>query len=148
MTASSPSRNVLRVYAGSRQPNQFRPSRCQFEEWCKLRGCLELGDWVEVFECARERIRETLCRSRSEFLDRWIEIEVVDAPGQMLGNVQLTLYERPIDNEFCGLGRNPRALPSLDLLLHRFEIPLNPVDSDGEHIDEAECLVCASPAPE
>ena len=31
-----------------------------------------------------------------------------------------------------------RRFPNINLLLHRLEIPLNPIDSDREHIDEAE----------
>jgi hypothetical protein len=76
----------------------------------------------------------------SELFDLWIEIEVVDAPGEMFGNIQLALDESPVDDEFCGFVRDPCRLPSLDLFLHRLEIPLNSIDPDREHIDEAEML--------
>ncbi len=59
---------------------------CQFEERTKFRGRLELRGAIEVFECARECIRETPHRSGSEFLD-------VRVASQMLGSIQLALDE-------------------------------------------------------
>jgi hypothetical protein len=119
----------LQSISGSNRP---------FEERCELCRCPELGNRIELLECARERIGETPCRPRSEFLDARIEIEVMDAASQMLGDVQLVLDESPVDNQLCGFVWNARCFPSLDLFLHRLEVPLNPVDSDGEHVDKAE----------
>ncbi len=62
----------------------------------------------------------------------------MNAAGEMFGNIQLALDEGAVDDQFCGFVWNPRCFPSLDLLLHRFEVPLNPIYSDREHIDEAE----------
>ena len=47
---------------------------------------------------------------------------------------------RYVSNHMLGRGFvwNPRCFPSLDLLFHRLEVPLNPIDSDREHVDEAE----------
>ena len=116
----------------------IRASSYQFKERRKLCRRPELRNWIEIFECACERIGETPSRSRSEFLELRIEIELVDAPGQVLGSVQLALDEGSIDNQLRGFIRNPGRLPSLDLLSHQLEIPLNPVDPDGKHVDEAE----------
>jgi len=62
----------------------------------------------------------------------------MDSPGQLLGNVQLALDEGPVDDQFRGFVWNLRCSPSHDLLLHRLEVSLDPIDSDREHIDEAE----------
>lgn len=51
------------------------------------RGGLKLRNWVELRERAREGVRETPCRPRSEFFDRRIEIRVVDATCEMLWNI-------------------------------------------------------------
>jgi hypothetical protein len=64
----------------------------------------------------------------------------MNVAGEMFGNIQLALDERPVDDQFRGFVWNPRCFPSLDLLLHRFEVPLNPIDSDGEYVDEAQVL--------
>lgn len=71
----------------------------QFEERSELRGCLELGNWVELLERARERVGETPRRLRSEFIDLWIEVQVVDAAGEMLGDIQLALNKGPVDDQ-------------------------------------------------
>src|SRR5208282_6199374 len=72
---------------------------CQFEEGTKFRGRLELRDAIEVFECACERIREAPHRSGSEFLDIRVEIQIMDAASQMLGDIQLALDECSVDDQ-------------------------------------------------
>jgi hypothetical protein len=60
--------------------------------------------------------------------------------GEALATVQLALDEGPVDSQFRGFVRNPRRLPSLDLLFHRLEIPLNQVDSGKQDAHETEAL--------
>ncbi len=122
----------------SKMMQSVQASGCQFKERCEFRGCLELRDWIEIFERARERIGETPCRPRSEFLDPRIEIEIVDAAGQVLGDIQLALDECPVDDQLRGLVLKTCPLPSLDLLPHRLEVPLHAVHSHREDVHEAQ----------
>src|SRR5713226_3884136 len=82
----------------------------------------------------RERIGETPCRSRSEFLNLRIEVQIMDTTGKMFRNVQLALDKCPANYELCAFVWKACPLPGFAVLLHRLEIPLNPVDSDREHV--------------
>jgi hypothetical protein len=114
-----------------------KATRCQLKEGCELRACLELGDRVEILERARERIGETPCHPGSEFLDLWIEIQIVHAASEMLRNFQLALHEGSVDDELRGLIRKAGPFPGLDLLPHRLEVPLHAVHADREDVHEA-----------
>lgn len=83
----------------------------QLEERRQPRGGLELRNRVEFLERVRERIGETPGRPWSEFLDCWIEVEIVDATGQMLRDVQLTLDEGLIDNQLRAFVRKAGPFP-------------------------------------
>src|SRR5216684_6296875 len=65
----------------------------QLKERRELRGYLELRDWVEVLESARERVGQAPQCSRSELLDAGVEIRVVNAPGQVFRGVKLSFNE-------------------------------------------------------
>lgn len=107
-----------------------------FEKGCQLRSGLELGNRIEVLERARERIGKTPCRPRSEFLDDWIEVEVVDPTGEMLRDIQPALYESLVDDEFCAFVRKAGSLPDPHLLPHWLEVSLHSVHADGEDVYE------------
>src|SRR5262249_24036850 len=112
----------------------------KLEEWSELRGCLELRDWVEFLERARERIGETPWRPGSEFLDLWIEVQVVKSASEMFRDIQLALDECPVDDELRTYISKTRSLPSLDLFPHGLEVPLHAVHPDREYVYEAQVL--------
>src|SRR6266851_746879 len=68
----------------------------ELEKRRELRRCPELRDRVEVLERACERVGQAPHCSRSELLDPWVEICVVNAPGQVFGSVELSFYECPV----------------------------------------------------
>ena len=103
-------------------------------------ACLELRDWVEVLESARERVGQAPHCSRSELLDLRVEVLIVNAPGQVFRGVELALYECPVDDQFRCVVQKACSLPCLDLLPHRLEVPLHTVYPDREGIHEAQML--------
>ena len=118
-----------------------RSGRVSTFEKCSQLGCRpELRDGIEFVERARERIGETPSRPRGEVLDLGIEIQVVDAGGQVLGNIQLTLHKRPVDDQLRGLVREAGPLPGLDLLPHGLEVPLHAVHPHRKDVHQAEIL--------
>src|SRR5579859_885395 len=58
----------------------------------------------------------------------------------MLGDIQLALDECPVDDQFRSFVRKARPLASLDLFLHRLEVPLCAVHADCEDAHEAQVL--------
>src|SRR5712692_6198581 len=114
--------------------------RSALQEWTQPCRGLELRDRIEFLEGAREGVREAPHRSRSELLDLWIEVQVMDSSSQVPGGVELTFDESPVDGEFRGFVRETRFRPGGDLLLHRLEIALHPIHSDRERVYEAQVL--------
>jgi len=65
---------------------------------------------------------------RPEFLILWLEIQVMHRPGKVFGSFQSSLHERFVDDN---LGRDIgqfATLPGLNLLAHRLEVPLHPIN--------------------
>jgi len=98
----------------------------------------ELRDGIQFLERARERVGETPSRPWSEFLDLRIEVEVVDAAGQVLGNIQLTFHKGPVNDQLRGLICEAGVLPGRDLLPHGLEVPLHAVHADRKNVHEAQ----------
>jgi len=77
---------------------------------------------------------------RPEFLILWLEIQVMHRPGKVFGSFQSSLHERFVDDN---LGRDIgqfATLPGLNLLAHRLEVPLHPINANRDAVDERERL--------
>ncbi len=59
---------------------------------------------------------------------------------QMFGDLKFSLDEGPIDDELRDPIRKACYLPGLDLLPHRFEVPLHAVYSNRQDVHEAQML--------
>ena len=59
---------------------------------------------------------------------------------QTPGHVQLAIDECGIEDELGPLIGDLCLPPMFDLSLHRFEVPLNPVHTDGKGIHQIEAL--------
>jgi hypothetical protein len=68
---------------------------------------------------------ERLQGARSELLVLRIEIQVVNRPGQVPGNLQFPFDERPVDEELGGGVGELGAAPELHSFPHGFEFPLH-----------------------
>jgi len=64
----------------------------------------------------------------------------VDFREQAPGRFQLALDERGIEDQLRRLVGDLRLPPRLHLALHRFKVPLNPVHSDRERVNQIEAL--------
>ena len=62
----------------------------------------------------------------------------MDSPRQVLRNFEFALDERLVDDHLGGDIAEFGLPPGFDLLLHRAEIPLHPVDSDGNRIQQVQ----------
>ena len=83
-----------------------------------LLGCLPLGG-----------------RTRLELVILRLEIQIVHTTHEVPGNLQFALDERLIDDHLCSDVGQFRLPPELDLLAHRLEIPLHPVQADRDRSD-------------
>ncbi len=64
------------------------------------------------------------------------EVQTMNLGQQALGSVQLALNECRVEDQLrAGIG-DLRLTPALDLALHRLEIPLDAVHSNGKGIDK------------
>jgi len=64
----------------------------------------------------------------------------VDVRQETAGRLQLSFNKSRVEDQLrSGIG-DLRLTPALDLALHRLEVPLNPVHSDRERIDQVEAL--------
>ena len=71
-------------------------------------------------------------------LDIRVEIQIMDAASQMLGDIQLALDECSVDDQLRRFVRNPCRFPTFNLLLHWLEIPLHAVHAHGEGVHKAQ----------
>ena len=57
------------------------------QEAGELRGGFELGYWLELLKCRRERVCQAPQRPRFEFRVTGLEVKIVDLPSQVLRRV-------------------------------------------------------------
>src|SRR5271157_5177525 len=69
-----------------------------------------------------------------------LKVQIVYPPSQMLRKPRLVLDERLVDQQLCRSRRQLQRLPFFDLLLQRPEVPLHPIDTDGQAVFEREVL--------
>jgi hypothetical protein len=102
----------------------------------------ELRHRIKLLEGAGEGIREAPhCPSR-EFRVLRLEIEPVDFRQQASRRLQPAVDERRVEDQPRGVIGDLCLPPRLNLALQRLEVPLNPVDSKRERINQVETLVC------
>jgi hypothetical protein len=106
----------------------------------ELRCCPELRDRIQFLERRRERVGETPDRVWSKILILRFEVQVVNRASEVFGSFQFALDERLINNYFRGDIGEFASLPCLDLLSHRLEVALHPINSDRYAIDQRERL--------
>src|SRR5438309_3937833 len=111
-----------------------------FQELAQF-GCrLELWNGIQFLEGRREGVGEGPDRSRPELIVLRFEIQIVYGKAEMFRRLQFAFHERLV-NDY--LGRHIRqftSLPGLDLLAHRLEVPLHPINANRDAIDERERL--------
>src|SRR5437660_8927570 len=98
----------------------------------ELRCCPELRDGVHFLERRCEGIRQAPDRPRLELLILRLEVQVMHGTGKVFGSFEFALDERFVDDH---LGRDVRqftSLPGFDLLSHRLEVSLHPVDANRD----------------
>ena len=106
----------------------------------QLRSRFVLRYWFQFLERAGEGVRQAPHRSRLELLMHGLKVQLVHTPRQVLGKTQFVLDERLVDQQLCRSRRQLHRLPFLDLLLQRPEVPLHPVDADGQAVFQREVL--------
>jgi hypothetical protein len=117
--------------SGSQRAQEIGKSGRQLiQKLAQLGRSLELGD----------RVREAPHRPCREFLVLRLEVQPVDLGQQTPGRVQLAIDKGRIEDQLGPLIGDLRLPPAFDLALHRFEVPLDSVDSDGKSINEIEAL--------
>jgi len=129
-----------------RRPGRYRhaslktlrePSLQELSQFC----CRpELRYRIQFLERRCECIRQTPDGSRAEFLVLWLEVQIMYCPSQVLGRLQFAFDESFVDYDFRGDIGEFTLLPSFDLLSHRLEVALHPIDSDRNAIDERKRL--------
>ena len=69
-----------------------------------------------------------------------LKVKVMDPPCQVLRKPCLFFYECLVDQQLGSSIRQLHRLPLLDLLLQRTEVPLHPVDPNGQAVLQREVL--------
>ena len=110
------------------------------EKLSQFRRRFELRNSFQFLERGREGVRQAPNRPRPEFLVSWFEVQIVYGSGQVSGSLQLTLDERLVDNHLGSDVRQFTSLPDLNLLAHRFEVPLHPVHANRDAVNQGERL--------
>jgi hypothetical protein len=85
---------------------------------------------------------ETPGRPRGEFLDLGVEIQVADAPGRMLGNIQFALHPDQVLKAPAAPGRDEKKINAMVLAMvpdrsQKFQVPepLRPTNRFGSPED-------------
>ena len=110
------------------------------QKFAQLGRGSELRDRIELLEGAGECVGQTPHRTRREFLVLRLEVQPVDLGQQTPGRVQLAVDKGRIEDQLRRLVGDLRLPPRLHLALQRFEVPLNPVHSDRERVNQVEAL--------
>ena len=114
--------------------------RVVLKEWRELRRRLELRHGVEFLERRREGVRETPLGARRKLVVLGVEIEVVDAAGEVLRRFEFSFHEGAVNHELHLVVPDLALFPDFDLPAHRLEITLHAVDADRDRVNEAETL--------
>ena len=96
----------MRTTRSSRLRNRLESTaQPSLDEACQFRRCLELWDWVKLFERGSERVRQAPNRSRLEFVVLWIEVVIVDVSSQVFRDFQFAFDEGLVDDHLGSDGR-------------------------------------------
>jgi hypothetical protein len=110
------------------------------EKAAQLRRCFELGHGIEHLERAGECVGQlhivrgensSYCGSK---YSRWTSY------NRLLGASSLPSTNAAYEDQLGPLIGDLCLPPVFDLELHRFEVPLDPVHSDGKSINQIEAL--------
>jgi hypothetical protein len=112
------------------------------EKGAQLGRWLELRHRIELLEGAGEGVRQAPHGPGRELRILRLEIQPVDLGQQAPGRFQFAVDEGRVEDQLCGVVGDLRLPPRLNLALQRLEVPLNPVDSKRERINQVETLVC------
>jgi hypothetical protein len=130
----------LRGPAGTAKRSSERLRESGLQEFAQLRSGPELWDGFEFLECGGEHVRETPDCARCKLLVLGLEVKIMHRAGKMFGGFQPALDESFVDDHLRRDIRQFTSLPGLHLFSHRFEVPLHPVNTDRDAIDERERL--------
>ena len=114
--------------------------RYRVKEPCQFRSRSKLWNRIQFLECRCERIREAPYSSGLELLVLRIEVKLVYPPRQVPWNVQVTFNERSVDRQLYYLCRQLLFSPNLNLLTHRFKVPLHSIYTNGKCIFKGQVL--------
>ncbi len=110
------------------------------KEFSQLVRRLELRNRIELLESACERVRQARHRALRELRVFRLEVQPVHFGQKTPGSVEGAVDERAVENQFCALVGDLSLPPQLRLALHRLDVPLDAVYSNGERIDQVEAL--------
>src|SRR2546425_9334644 len=103
---------ILSLRVRRHHRNRNAPSEVEaVQERPQFRRGLELRDGVEFLERRGEGVRQAPHRSRLEFLQRRIEIPIVDDSGQVFWHLQLAFDECLVDDQLRCYVRDLASLP-------------------------------------
>ena len=101
---------------------------------------LNCGTGSITLKALVKRVREAPHSPSREFLVLRLEIEAVNFRKQASGNFRLAIDERRVEDQPSRVIGDLRPSPQFNLPLERLEVPLNPVHSNRERIDQVETL--------
>jgi hypothetical protein len=110
------------------------------EKAAQLGRRLKLRHRIELLEGAGEGVRQAPHRPGREFRVLRLEIQPVDFRQQTSGRLQLAVDESCVEDQLRRVIGDLSLPPGLHLALQRLEIPLNPVHSDRERVNQVEAL--------
>ena len=110
------------------------------EKAAQLSRGFELRNWIELLERAGEGVGQTPHAARREFRIFRLEIKPVDFRQQAPWGVEGAVDERVVEDQLCALVGDLRFPPQLHLALQWFKVPLNPVNTDRERVNQVEAL--------
>jgi len=97
---------------------------------------LELRDRIQFLKRGSKCVRQTPHRPWTELVILGLEVEVMHGAGKMSWSFQSALHERLVDDHFRRDIGKFAPLPGFDLPAHRLQVPLHPIDTNGNGVDQ------------
>ena len=110
------------------------------EELTQLCRGLELRDWIQPLEGARESVGKAPHSSRRELRILGLEVVAMYLGQQTPGSIQFSLHKRRVQNQLRLIVTDLRSAPAFHLPLHRFEVSLDTVNPYRECVNQVETL--------
>ena len=115
------------LYSVNGDHESVRQLRQKASQLCR---CFELRHRIKLLEGAGKSVRQAPHGPGRELRILRLEVQAVDLAQQAPGRFQLAVDERRVQDQLRRVIGDLGLPPGLHLALQRFEIPLNPVDTD------------------